>query len=257
MKATFLFLGTGGSLGVPIVGCTCRICKSLSPFNHRFRPAGLLKVADKSFLIDVGPDFRDQALKFGIEDFDGVLITHGHYDHVGGIDDLRAIHLLQRKMIPILSSKETYSEISHRFHYLFRSKEGKTLPFDFTLLEEDFGQVDFLGLKVGYVSYFQAGMKVTGYRFGRFAYISDILKYDDQIINGLKGVDTLVLSALRYTTSEVHFTIDQAIEFSKKVGARRTFLTHLAHDIDHEETNEKLPEEIRLAYDGLELELKL
>lgn len=256
MQATFLFLGTGGSAGVPIIGCKCAVCQSSSQFNKRARPSALLKIGKKQFLIDAGPDFRMQALHYGIDQLTGVLITHTHYDHIGGIDDLRVFYFMQHQLMPILASIETYDELRHRFHYLFKTQQADgTLQsqFDFHILENDFGNVHFQGIKVHTVSYSQANMKVTGYRFGNLAYISDIRHYEQQVVDHLQGVETLIISALRYTPTEVHFSIDEAIEFSKNVGAKRTFLTHIAHDLDHDETNQKLPANIRLAHDGLEI----
>lgn len=258
MKASFLFLGTGGSAGVPVITCKCRVCQSTSPFNKRFRPSGLLTIGKKKILIDVGPDFRDQALRYNIDDLDGVLLTHTHYDHVGGIDELRIFYFKQKKRLPTLASIETYDELRHRFHYLFMTKQADgnlQSQLDFSILEEDFGKTKFLDIPIQYVSYYQANMKVTGYRFGSFAYISDIREYDQEVIEKLKGVETLVLSALRYDPTEVHFSIEEAIRFSEKIGAKQTFFTHIAHDLDHDETNQKLPEHIRLAHDGMEIPL--
>jgi len=260
MEAKLLFLGTGGSLGIPVITCKCPVCTSNSPLNKRTRPSVLLEVGRRTFLIDVGPDFREQALHFGIDELDGVLLTHSHYDHIGGIDELRVFYFKHKKRMPILASIDTYDELRHRFHYLFQTKQADgTLQsqFDFQILEEDFGRATFQGLKLQYVSYTQANMKVTGYRFGPLAYISDIRHFDDRIIEDLKGTEVLVVSAVRYTPSEVHFTIDEAVEFSRAVGAKRTFLTHMAHDLEHDATNQKLPEDVRLAHDGLELSFTL
>lgn len=258
MRCRFLFLGTGGSLGIPVVSCQCVVCTSKSPLNKRLRPSGLLTVGTKQFVIDVGPDFRIQALQFGIEKIDGVLLTHTHYDHIAGIDELRVFNLLQKRPMPCLSSKDSFEEIHQRFHYLFRKKEGdKCHVIDFHLLDKDFGRVSFQDVDFQIVSYFQAGMKVTGYRVGPFAYISDIHKYEERVVEDLQGVEILVLSALRHTTSEVHFNFQQAADFSKRIGAHSTFFTHIAHEIDHEETSATLPSGIRLAHDGMEIEFDL
>lgn len=260
MQGTILFLGTGGSAGVPIIGCKCAVCQSTSPFNKRLRPSAFVKIGKKSFLIDSGPDFRIQALHYGIDTLNGVILTHTHYDHVGGLDELRVFYFLQHIRLPMLSSIETYDELRHRFHYLFKTKQADgTLQsqFDFQILENDFGPVHFQGMKLQVVSYSQADMKVNGYRFGNLAYISDIREYDQQVVDVLQGVETLIVSALRYDRSEVHFNIDEAIEFSEKVGAKRTFLTHISHDLDHEKTNQQLPENIRLSFDGLEIPFNL
>lgn len=248
---SLLFLGSGGSMGVPVVSCKCKVCRSDSLFNKRLRPSALLKIGKKQFLLDAGPDFRMQALRYGIDHLDGLLLTHTHFDHIGGLDDLRAFYFLQDKSISCLLSKETCEEVKRCFHYFFH--ESKCAWLKFQLLKKDFGPVEFEGVHFECVTYFQAEMKVTGYRFDKFAYISDIRDYDESVIEGLKGVDILILSALRYTPTKVHFSIDEAIHFSRKVGAKKTFITHIAHDLEHDETNARLPGDVRLAYDGLEI----
>lgn len=260
MQAKLLFLGTGGSAGVPMITCQCKVCQSISPLNKRFRPSALLTFGKKVFIIDVGPDFRDQYLRYHVTHLDGVILTHTHYDHIGGLDELRVFYFKHKIRLPVLASIDTYEELRHRFHYLFKTKQSDgTLQaqLDFHILEEDFGKLTFQGLSLKYVSYTQANMKVTGYRFGNLAYISDIREYSNRVIEDLQGTETLILSALRYTPSEVHFSIEEAVDFARKVGAKRTFFTHIAHDLEHEETNKNLPEDIRLAHDGLELSFTL
>lgn len=257
MKASgkFTFLGTSASAGVPMVGCKCAVCTSASAKNQRLRPSGLLRVGGKSILIDVGPDFRTQAIKYKIDHLDGLLLTHTHFDHIAGIDDLRAYYLQTKKKLPCLLSKESLDDLKTRYDYLFRTS-GKSLSAQlaFTPLPDEMGQTEFLGLKIGYVSYIQSGMKVNGFRLGDFAYISDIREYEDSIFGALKGVKNLVLSALREEPSDLHFTMDEAIAFSRKVGAEATFLTHISHAVDHEAVNKKLPVEVRLGFDGFEME---
>jgi phosphoribosyl 1,2-cyclic phosphate phosphodiesterase len=252
VRGHFLFLGTGAALGVPMVACPCPVCHSKSPHNKRLRPAGLIKVGDKQILIDAGPDIRSQLLKYDVKHLDGVAITHPHFDHIAGIDDLRPYAFFSGKPLPCLLSKETFDELTLRHHYLMKGK-----LFSFQLLKKEFGKEDFLGLPFHYVSYFQKEMKVTGYRLGNFAYISDIRKYTDEVIEQLKGVKTLVLSALRHASTEVHFGIDEAREFAEKVGAEQTYFTHIAHDIDHEEVSKQLPAHVKLSYDGLEIPFEI
>lgn len=260
MEAKLTFLGTGGSMGVPIIGCSCEICSSSSPFNKRLRPSALLSIAGKTFLIDAGPDFRAQALGSGLRHLDGVLLTHSHFDHIGGIDDLRIFYLRQKHPLPCLLSKDTFEEIKFRCHYLLRApEEGRSLPaqFDFCLLEEASGVVTFAGMRIRYFSYFQGGMRVTGYRLGNFAYVSDIRDYGQEVLDALRGVDMLVLSALRYVPSEVHLSLEEAIAFAREVGAKRTYLTHISHELDHEKVNKELPLDIRLGHDGLNFTFEL
>lgn len=256
-KGSFLFLGTGGSAGVPMIGCKCPVCLSENPHNKRTRPSGLLKVGGKTLLIDTGPDFRFQALLHEINHLDGVLITHAHFDHVGGLDDLRTYYLLQKVILPILVSIETLDSLKKRYDYLFREKSwGMSLAaqLHFQVLENDHGQTQFCDVLLSYVSYGQGAMKVNGYRFGDFAYISDIKNYPESIYEDLDGVKTLVVSALRSEESMMHFSIDDAVAFGKKVGAKQTYFTHIAHEVDHEKTNATLPSGFQVAYDGLKLE---
>lgn len=256
MKGSFLFLGTGASLGIPVIGCSCKVCTSPSSNNKRLRPSGLIKLAGKSFLLDVGPDFRQQALKYKVNKLDGFILTHVHFDHIAGLDDLRIYYYIQKKKIPCLLSKEDFNELQVRYHYLFKGVEENGMmsaKIDFQLLKNDFGKTDFQGIKIQYMSYHQGKEKVTGYRVGDFAYVTDIREYSEEIFSHLKGLNTLVLSALRHEPSKAHFSVDEAVAFARKVGAKMTYFTHIAHELDHDETNKGLPKDIQLAYDGLEI----
>ena len=212
------FIGTGASMGIPVIGCKCEVCQSTSPFNKRFRPSALLKINGKEILIDAGPDFREQALKYSIDHIDGLILTHAHHDHTAGIDDLRIYYLMSKQSIPCLLSTETAQEIRRRFHYMFEVQptEIQLIP-RMTLCEfsGESGIVDFLGVTTQYFSYKQLGMLVTGYRWGTMAYVTDIKDYSDEIFEQLKGVKILILSALRFTHSHMHFSIDEAVDFAK------------------------------------------
>ncbi|MDE3046667.1 MAG: MBL fold metallo-hydrolase [Verrucomicrobiota bacterium] len=260
MQAIFTFLGTGPSAGIPLIGCSCDVCRSSDPHNQRLRPAGVIHVGDKVLLIDIGPDFRQQALKFGLSHLDGVLITHAHFDHIAGIDELRALNFQQKKSFPCLMSKETLREIESRFPYLFQSneeKKSKSAQLDCQALPKEAGETDFLGVKIRYMSYRQAGMKVTGYRIGNFAYVSDIREYDDSIFDELKGVKKLVLSALREEPSPVHFSLTEAVAFARKVGAEKTWLTHMSHSVEHNWACRHLPPDVQPGYDGLTIPFQM
>lgn len=260
MIGKFTFLGTSGSSGVPVIGCHCSVCLSSDPLNQRLRPSGLLQLGKKNILIDVGPDFRQQCLKYKITHLDGVILTHTHYDHIAGIDELRIFFVRTKEPFPCLLSKESLEELKLRYYYLFqeRKEHSTTLSaqLKWRVLEQEQGSVEFLGIPIQYVSYAQGGMKVNGFRIGDFAYISDIKDYDPSIFTILKGVKKLVLSALREKPSPIHFSLTDAVTFANQVGAVETRLTHVSHSVDHKQVNELLPPSVQLGYDGLEIEFE-
>lgn len=259
-KGRFLFLGTGGSMGIPIIGCECAVCRSPSTYNKRLRPSGLLKIFEKEVLIDCGPDFRMQMLQHHIKKIDGLIFTHAHYDHTGGFDELRIINARSKKPIPCLLSEATAQELKMRFPYVFDVNDPMstlTAKVSLQYLESTRGYIEFLGIPIHYMTYEQGGMLVNGFRFGNFAYISDIRHYPETIFADLKGIETLVISCLRYQQSHLHFNVEEAVEFSKKVGASQAWFTHIAHELDHDLTNSKLPPNYQLAYDGLEINFEI
>lgn len=253
MENSALFIGSGSSLGVPVIGCHCAVCTSKDPKNNRTRSSLIIEWEGKRFLIDSGPDLRLQALRSGISQLDGVLLTHAHHDHTAGLDDLRLLPIKNKQDLPCLMSKETAEDIESRFHYLLKSKEAHKIRLE--ILPADRGEVSFAGVSIRYFTYMQQEMKVQGFRFGSFAYLTDIKTFTDQIFEELKGVETLVLSALRFTPSPMHLTVDDAIDFVSKVSPSRAYLTHIAHELDHEKTNAYLPPNMKLAFDGLKLKL--
>jgi phosphoribosyl 1,2-cyclic phosphate phosphodiesterase len=258
MKMRFLFLGTGGSTGIPVIGCHCLTCSSPSSFNKRLRPSALIRTENKNFLIDVGPDFREQALKYGIERLDGLLLTHTHFDHIAGIDELRTYNFLQKSALPCLLSRATYDELKRRYYYLFEPRGGDSslcASLDIHLIEKASGSVDFGGLPWRYVTYEQGSMVVTGFCVGKLAYISDIKRYTEDLFSQLKGIEILVLSAVKRDHSEMHLTLQEAIAFAGKVGAKKTWITHVGHDLEYEEINRMLPEGIKLSFDGQEFDI--
>ena len=212
----------------------------------------------RSFLIDAGPDFRQQALRHKIDHLDGLFLTHTHFDHIAGVDELRIYYVKYKKPIPCLLSKESFLDLKSRYDYLFEPiGQAPTLSaqLDLNILEKDQANIFFEGIEVHYFSYFQGKMKVTGYRVEDFAYVSDIRDYDETIFSSLTGVKMLILSALSDQKSHLHLSLDEAIAFAKRVKAKMTYIIHMNHALDHETTNRKLPKEVQLAYDGLEIEL--
>lgn len=260
MNGHFLFLGTGASMGIPVIGCRCPVCRSDSPCNKRTRPSGLITVDKQKILIDVGPDFRYQALTHHIDHIDGVFLTHAHHDHTASLDELRVFYMRSKHVLPCLLSQETALDIQTRYAYIFGDPdhpEKLISRISLQVLPGDRGETSFLGLKVSYFTYEQAKMKVTGFRLGNFAYVSDIRTYPESIFDDLKGVQVLVISALRFEPSPFHLGIDEAVDFSRRMGASSTWLTHIAHELDHEATNAYLPPNVRMAYDGLEIYFKI
>jgi phosphoribosyl 1,2-cyclic phosphate phosphodiesterase len=254
----FTFLGTGASVGIPMIGCDCSVCKSKDPKNNRMRPSALLQINNKNILIDAGPDFRAQALKYGIKHIDLLVLTHSHYDHTAGLDDLRVFYFLDKKPIRCLLSEENLKELQQRYFYFFNPIDHVTtvdMKFDFHTFDEDFGEFDLDGINFSYFSYMQLQTIVYGIKINDFAYVTDIKSFSDELITFLKGTKTLVISAIEKKATRAHFGIDDAISFAREVGAEKTYLTHIDHDIDYEKISKTLPKDVKLAYDGLELKI--
>ncbi|MCB1149197.1 MAG: MBL fold metallo-hydrolase, partial [Chlamydiia bacterium] len=238
-------------------GCDCPVCISNDPKDKRFRSAALLEFGGKNVLIDVGPDIRSQALSIGLKQLDGVLFTHAHQDHVGGIDDLRAFFIRRKEPLPVYLSYETLEDLKERFGYIFiPDRKALTLipRLEVITFDADCGTFEILGMKARYFTYSQVGMKVQGFRFGDLGYVSDIKEHPESLYTELNGVHNLVVSALRFDENPIHFTVEEAIAFGRKVGAREVYLTHTAHELGYAETEAKLPENVHMAYDGLTLE---
>lgn len=254
MSAKFTFLGTGASTGVPVIGCKCLACTSHNPCNKRGRPCGLIEVDGKRILIDAGPDIRQQLLEHNIDHIDALLLTHSHFDHVGGLDELRVFFFQHKKPIPCLLSSATFEEIQKRYHYLFATPSehsNYTAQFDFHLFDGNHPH-DFLGYSIQPVYYQQGGMEVTGFVMGDFAYLCDVKDYTDQIFSSLQTIDILVVSALMQETSRMHLSLQEAVDFAQKTSAHKVYFTHIGHRMEHEEGNRALLEGMELGYDGLD-----
>lgn len=257
MGRSFLFLGTGSSMGIPVVGCDCPVCLSEDSKNKRLRTSGVLRWDNKTILIDVGPDFRSQALLYDLQQIDGFLLTHSHYDHIGGLDELRAYNFSTHSSIPCLVSNATYEDLKTRMPYLFQSlRLGNSFPaqFDFCVVNPP-QKLVFQGLDLTLFLFYQGDLPVMGFRIGDFAYLSDIKDYPTDLLDSLQGVKSLVVSALKPKSSPIHFSVDEAVEFAMRVGAKKSYLVHMAHEIDHTSIAKSLPSQVTLAYDGLEIKI--
>lgn len=247
-------LGSGTSTGVPTLGCTCAVCTSTDPKNKRMRSSVYVESGGRRFLIDCGTDFRTQAVTNGIADIDFVLVTHSHADHVNGLDDLRAYNMVHKHPVTIYGPSETLDEIRRRFAYCFRpAPPGGGIPeLDLVTMPSILQEA---GMEIIPIPVFHGQALITGYRLGRFAYVTDTSNIPDSSVEMLRGVDVLITSALRRRPHPTHMSLGEAIEVSARIGAPRTYFTHICHDLDHSSINAQLPPGVQLAYDGLTLEV--
>lgn len=252
MRVTML--GSGTSTGVPVIGCTCAVCTSGNPRNRRWR-AGLRLAMDRGVaLVDTPTDFREQALRFGVDRVDAVLFTHAHADHVFGLDDLRIFNFRQRTAIPCYASTLTLAMLRRYFAYAFEDgQEGGGKPvLELVEVRQPF---EMLGRPVVPVPVWHGELEVFGYRLGEFAYVTDCSRIPEESYRLLAGVRVLILGALRYRPHPTHFSVEEAIAAARRIGAERTILTHLAHDVDHDAPAVAMPAEVELGYDGLSFEV--
>lgn len=245
-------MGTGTSHGVPMIACNCSVCTSDNPRNNRTRSSILISDNGHNILIDAATEFRLQCIRNNVRRLDAVLLTHPHADHVFGLDDVRRFNWLQRKEIPIYGREDTLKTVRNIFSYVFNDEhpQGSKPLISLNIINRN---LNLFNLHIIPIDVSHGSEKVTGYRIGRFAYITDVSAISESSMEKLKGLDVLVIGALRYTAHPKHFTITQATEIAKELKPKQTFLTHLAHEVEHEKANSELPPEVRLAYDGLEI----
>lgn len=247
-------LGSGTSLGTPVIGCDCSVCKSPDPRNHRLRASILVETAHQRLLVDVGPDFRAQALRENIRALDAVLVTHEHSDHIAGLDDLRVFGWYARRPVIIYSSRTVKEFIETRFDYAFRPpQEGTGVPaLDLRIIEEP---VQLDDVRITPLTVMHGIWEILAFRFNDFAYVTDCSRMPDASKAKLNGVRCLVLNALRREPHPTHLSLDEAIALGWEIGAEQTWFTHMTHDLEHEATNKTLPPGFALAYDGLKIEV--
>lgn len=250
-----VILGCGTSTGVPVIGCHCEVCASDDVRNKRTRSSLLIQSKDRNILIDTTTDLRTQALARSLERVDAVLYTHAHADHIHGIDDLRAFNLAAgNKAIPCFGSAETITRIKRIFEYIFR-EDGKDGWKPNLAIQEVSAPFDLFGNIVEPIEISHGDATIFGYRIGKFAYLTDCSAIPAASIEKLRGIELLILGALRHKPHPTHFSIDQAIEASRLVGPKRTVFTHLGHNLDYKKDNHTLPRGFELAYDGMMIEL--
>ena len=253
MKVTFL--GTGTSQGVPVIGCDCEVCRSLDYRDKRLRSSVLVDTDDQTFVIDTGPDFRQQMLRERIQKLDFVLFTHSHKDHTAGLDDVRAFNFKQRADMPLYGAAEVLKHLESDFYYAFLEKKYPGAP-NLQLNEIDDTPFNVNGLEVIPLPVKHLRMPVLGFRVGNFSYITDANFIPDKTFDRIKGTEVLVLNALQIEDHISHFNLQQAIQIAGKVGASKTYFTHISHKLGlHKSVSENLPENVELSYDGLTVTL--
>jgi len=247
------FWGTGTSTGIPMVGCSCAVCRSPNPKNRRRRASVLFEQGEGRWLIDAGPDFRVQALDAGLAILDAVLLTHAHADHILGLDDLRP--LSWKRPIPVWADERTTNSVRTAFPYFFSAGDGKTSRprLDFRLLEAG-KPLDAAGLPVLPLAIRHGDASILGFRVGAVAYLTDCNGIPLQTLPLLEDLDVLVLGALRPHPHPTHFSLDEAVEAARGIGAKRTLFTHFSHDVEHDAWARTLPDGMAPAYDGLSVD---
>jgi riboflavin kinase/FMN adenylyltransferase len=252
-------MGSGTSMGVPTLGCHCAVCESADAHDKRLRPSLLLSRGEQNVVIDTTPDFRTQALRAGIDRLDAVILTHGHADHILGFDDLRPYNFKQRAAMPVYGSEETFRVVRRAFAYVFDDKPTlSSIPS--VQLHVVKGPFEVMGVRFVPVPLVHGEMEVLGYRFGGAAYLTDFSRLPDSSATLLEGLDDLILDALRDVPHPMHMTVEQSLALIDRLKPKRAWFTHIAHDLPHAATNERLRKlgypNVKLAYDGLTFEVE-
>lgn len=246
------FLGTGTSTGVPHLTCNCEVCTSADQKDARLRSSALITKDGKNILIDCGPDFRQQALLYKIDHIDGILITHEHYDHVSGIDELRPY-----READIYAEERVLGALRHNMPYVFNAQPYPGAP-DIRLHEitKDLQTVDVAGIEVQPVRLTHFRLPILGYRIDALAYLTDFNQITDEECEKLKDLDVLIIDALRQQSHHAHYKLSEALAFVERIKPKKAYFMHMSHDMGlHEKVQAALPENVFLAYDGLEIEI--
>jgi phosphoribosyl 1,2-cyclic phosphate phosphodiesterase len=251
------FLGSGTSHGVPMIGCNCEVCQSDNPRNKRLRSSILVEDTQKNrILIDCSKDFREQALKYKIDSLEHILVTHLHADHIFGIDELRVYNRITGKSIKLYLSEEFNKQIRDLFPYIYNELDqiggGVTSIENMIISPNQSFKID--KFKITPIPVYHGKLPIFGYKINKIAYLTDCSLIPEESFKLLQDLDILILDALRIRKHPTHFSLDEAIETAQKIKAKQTYFTHMAHDLNHDETNATLPQNMQLAYDGLVLQ---
>ncbi|HEY7212837.1 MAG TPA: MBL fold metallo-hydrolase [Bryobacteraceae bacterium] len=253
--ASILVLGSGTSVGVPMIGCRCKACTSDDPRDRRLRPSVLLRLGDKRILIDTSPDFRYQALHYGIERLDAILFTHAHADHILGLDDVRPFNFMQKGDIPFYASAAAFETIQRTFSYIFDASPSESSRPRLRPNIFNGKAIDVAGTRIQPVRAMHGKGTVYGFRFGDCAYLTDHSGIPPESEALLHGLDVLFLDALRHNPHPTHSTVEESLKTVARLRPERAFFTHISHDLVHAATEARLPANVHIAYDGLEIRI--
>ena len=246
-----IILGSGTSHGIPMIGCDCAVCTSADPHDRRTRPSIAVDYGDRTILVDTTPELRLQCVAHGIRRVHAVLFTHHHADHVAGLDDLRRFNWLLQTPVPCYGRPDTLEVIRRMFLYAFEDDPdypSHKPELHLVPIEDD--RLKLFGRTIIPVPLMHGPLPILGYRFGKIAYCTDCNVIPEQSLELLRDLDVLILDALRRRPHPTHFNLEQAVEVARRIGARRTLFTHIAHELQHEPVNAQLPKSMELAYDG-------